>query len=326
MPFVPFTEKIIISGPSNNPSIPEIYQIEISERCNFHCDFCQTGEFGGKSKKDPFIHLDLLNTIIERDLGGSYFIELQHRGEPLLNKHLSKIIDKLKPYVFLGLSTNGSLIHTQIEALLKLDFLTISIDASNKTTYEVMRKGGHWETLLNNIDLLLLARGSSPYPSIDLQLVKIDGHECDTKGVQNIAKANSWNVRVRELQDCFPELNNPDKFRVENNELCLNPWTSVSIHKNGNVVPCCRVWNTEWVYGNLYDESLEDIWKGQKVAEFQQLHRDGTNLPFFCRSCFSRSPSYLHLNLYQNAVNDMIRRGATDRVIQVQAKSNKNTG
>jgi radical SAM protein with 4Fe4S-binding SPASM domain len=189
-----------------------------------------------------------------------------------------------------------------------------------------MRKGGVWETLLENIDLLIKAKGDNPYPAIDLQLVAIDGHECDPEGVQRIADERGWDVRVRHLQDCFPELNNPDKFRVENNELCLNPWTSVSIHKNGNVVPCCRVWSDEWVYGNLNDNTLEEIWNGESVEEFRKLHRDGTNLPFFCRSCFSRSPSYLHLNLYQNAVNDMIRKGAGDRVLQVQAKSNKNTG
>ena len=302
--------KTILSGPNNNPKIPEIYQIEIAERCNFSCDFCQTGQwYKGKSKKDAFVDIELVKLIAERDIAGSYFIELQHRGEPTLNKQMGEIIDILSPHVFLGLSTNGSLIHKRLKELLRLDYITISVDAAEKELYEKLRLGGEWETLLSNIDLLVQGRGDSPTPAIDLQLVELDDTECQEDQLEELVREKGWDVTVRTVRDSFLTINHPDQYEVKTKELCLNPFLSVSIHANGDVVPCCMTWGTEWVYGNLFDNSLEEIWNDNpKVEEFREMHRTDKNLPSFCANCYSRSPVMLHQNLYRNATQQIIRR------------------
>lgn len=304
--------KKVITGPSNNPRLPSIYQIETVSRCNFSCNFCQTGQFGGKVTKDSFIDLELVEKIVERDLAGSYFIELQHRGEPTLNKELDKIVKLLKPHVFLGLSTNGSLIHKHLETLLLLDYITISFDSGEKELYETLRIGGKWEDLIRNTNLLIEARGANPTPAIDLQLVQLHETPCQTSKVKQLALEKNWDVRVRSLQDCFLAVNHPDLYDVKSDELCINPFTSVSIHVNGNVVPCCRVWDNEWVYGNLYENSLEEIWnESSKVKEFRKLHtEDRENLPFFCKTCYAVSPEMLHFEFYKNSINRILKKGS----------------
>ena len=153
---------------SFNVRLPEIYQIEITNSCNFACDFCPR-DLPGIRRPDTFLDLDLEALIAERDLGGSYFVEFQLAGEPTLHKQFNEIIALYKGKVLTGMSTNGSSVHGCLPGLLNLDYLTISIDSVEK--YEEVRPGGKWDRLVRNIDMLLDAKGDKPFPNIDLQLI-----------------------------------------------------------------------------------------------------------------------------------------------------------
>jgi radical SAM protein with 4Fe4S-binding SPASM domain len=61
-------------------------------------------------------------------------------------------------------------------------------------------------------------------------------------------------------------------------QYCEFPWTSLTIMSNGNVVPCTQDYDTEMVFGNIKNNSLEDIWNSDKYKEFRQWHIDG-NFP-----------------------------------------------
>lgn len=290
--------------------IPEIYQIEIASRCNFSCKFCETGDFGGKVTKDSFIDMGLLETIIERDLGGSYYIELQHRGEPLLNKKFGEIVKMFPPNISLGLSTNGSLIHKHIEDLLKLDYITISVDSMNESDYLRKRVGGNFNVLFENIELLVKERGDSLSPVIDLQIIEFIHWKKNLKDLQQYVEDKKWKgVFVRTVSDSFQARNDPENFLTRSHDLCLNPWTSVSIHSNGDVVPCCMAWTDEICYGNLNELSLEEIWKTSEVLkEFRFMHRiNSSELPRFCKDCTKRSPVLFHFDLYKNYSNFLIK-------------------
>lgn len=53
-------------------------------------------------------------------------------------------------------------------------------------------------------------------------------------------------------------------------KFCDAPYTSVSIHSNGNVYPClCKVWQTKGSIGNLNEHSLEELFSSQWIEEFR---------------------------------------------------------
>ncbi len=55
-------------------------------------------------------------------------------------------------------------------------------------------------------------------------------------------------------------------------QYCEYAWTSVTILADGSVVPCTQDINGTWVFGNVNDQSLSDIWNSEKYREFRKLH------------------------------------------------------
>jgi len=275
----------------NYTSIPEVYQIEVTSACNLDCWMCPRKEFG--RKLNEFIDVDLVKKIAERDLGGSYFVELQLIGEPLLHPKLDEIIDILKTKVLVGMSTNGQLLHIHLPTVCKLDYLTISVDSLSK--YESIRKGGSLKRLLDNIDLLM----QQPiHPKTDLQIIELPGWEDEYKALVQMSKDKNWDCVIRAVQDCEKVVRGENEREdLVKDDLCMNPFMSVSIHAGGDVVPCCFAWGKDLVYGNLNEKNLEDIWKGEEVKALRHCHRYQKHLPTYCRNCYARSPTLFHLQM-----------------------------
>jgi len=86
--------------------VPEVYQIEITDNCNLSCPGCPRDLLVYRREKpNRYIEPALIEKMCHRgDLAGSYFVELQGAGEPLMHNSISDIIDvlhkKLKEHSF----------------------------------------------------------------------------------------------------------------------------------------------------------------------------------------------------------------------------------
>ena len=70
---------------------------------------------------------------------------------------------------------------------------------------------------------------------------------------------------------------------------CYRPLTLMYITANGNVLPCCispfaTVDYSSITLGNVFENSLEDIWSGSKYENFRQQHQSEAP-PKSCRGC-----------------------------------------
>lgn len=293
-----------------NPTVPEVYQIETVSRCNLRCPFCPTGVAGGNviNEQQALIDTTLFETIVKRDLTHSYFVELQFRGEPTLHKNLEHLVEFIKrnSNVLTGLSTHGGLLHKDsvCRALYQLDYLTISIDAAEKERYEELRVGNKFETLIKNLDYFFLDKSFlMRRPITDLQLIEFDDIQRQYDLLFNLVVEHNWPVTIRTIQDTLkPQIETTFQHNQRQQDLCLNPWLSVSIQCDGDVVPCCMWFSKSIVYGNVKDASLKEIWNESPVVkEFRQMHLDG-DLKHECKNCYAKSPTILHWNLIKNAM------------------------
>lgn len=54
-------------------------------------------------------------------------------------------------------------------------------------------------------------------------------------------------------------------------QYCEYAWSSVTILADGSVVPCTQDINGTWVFGNVNDRPLHEIWNSGKYKEFRKL-------------------------------------------------------
>lgn len=278
--------------------LPEIYQIEVSSKCNFNCTMCPRKKFTRKDTT-PFISTSLIRKMIrEGDFNGSYFVELQMSGEPLLHPNLDEVVDLVKSTgVTIGLSTNGFLINSCLSSLAKLDYITVSLDSI--TGYEKIRKGGDIDFLIDSIFLLT---ESCKNTVVDLQLIELPGWEEQYRIAEELFSSliNSKKIKLRTVKDCFlTYFNEVDTLPVKD-QLCLNPWLSVSVQSNGNVTACCFSFGDDILLGNLNESSLRGIWEGEEIKKLRYEHSTKSYRPI-CSKCYMRSPVLLHWDIFTSS-------------------------
>ena len=65
------------------------------------------------------------------------------------------------------------------------------------------------------------------------------------------------------------------KSYEENRKVCPHPFYNLVVKSNGDVVPCCVAWDTSLNVGNVHEQTLAEIWTGEKLKNIQRLHLSG---------------------------------------------------
>ena len=320
-------ETYVHAAGSDFKSLPEVYQVELTNACNLKCPMClRTTDM---VRPDQLLDVELLRVMNRRgDFAGSYYVELQMAGEPTLHPRLHDAVRILRDEVgvLTGLSTHGLMIGKKrgvLEALLDLDALTVSVDSVDPKVYHRMRYPAHLDQLRAALKVLFLAladrrtRGEK-VPFVELQLVEVPKLEPTSGNVEALEEwvaRNGWSelCHVRTTSNCFDEMqgNVAPGTHLRNARLCVNPFASVSVAQNGDVVSCCYVFEPDratlnW-YGNLHEQSLAEVWHGQHAREMRAAHAEGAS-PDQCAKCYLRSPVMIHMNILSRLVR-LNRRG-----------------
>ena len=67
----------------------------------------------------------------------------------------------------------------------------------------------------------------------------------------------------------------------------------LSIKADGNVRPCCVGYGEEILVGNIYKNSLKDIWHSKVFKDFQKMHLDYRSYENpSCKKCLEHSNLY----------------------------------
>lgn len=133
-------------------------RISITENCNLRCSYCMPADGIALTPKAHLMTADEIVTIAQTfvDLGVTK-IRLTG-GEPLVRKDAKEIILRLgKLGVNLTLTTNGILIPDFITTFKEagINTINISIDSLVKEKYNQITRRNYFDTVLQNIDLLL---------------------------------------------------------------------------------------------------------------------------------------------------------------------------
>jgi len=127
--------------------------------CNLSCPSCRERVILDNSEE--FINerttwVERISSWIEISNDKIFNIIVGSNGDPFVSAVYLNLLKKINEFenIRLTIKTNGLFIKKRLTPTLasKVSNLSISIDAASKNTYEVVRRGASWETLLENLE------------------------------------------------------------------------------------------------------------------------------------------------------------------------------
>ncbi len=254
-----------------------ILQIETTNCCNAHCVFCPHDKFKelGTMADDLFVkiikeasQLPNLSTIIPM-LTGEPFCDWQ------IIKRIKYIRERL-PWVHILMFTNGSLLTLEIIDQLKTitDFnLSVSLNGYNPETRKQLMGLDDWAHVVKVCHYMEEIK--LPYRVTMVGYPEIKPEEIDdfTKAGGMAIQYQSWAGQQ------YP-------FSRKKWTQCVRALSHMTIRYNGDANLCCFDPFGKVSFGNVNNQTIEEIWDSPKRQEYVNKHKAGVgNKLTLCDSC-----------------------------------------
>jgi MoaA/NifB/PqqE/SkfB family radical SAM enzyme len=228
-------------------------------------------------------------------------LRLYKDGEPLVNKHFSKMIALARSSKKVGLidtTTNGALLTSSTsEAIIGagIDLINISIDGlDSQQLLEFAKVEVDYPAFINNIRYLHSIKGDCKIvikttteiigESRKQEFFDTFGNYCDKIFVENTSP-------------CWPDFDVEARMGIEITQglygnaileqtACPYIFYSMSVNSDMNVSACFVDWSRGLIIGDARSQSLYDIWNSSEMNAHRLAHLDGMRKSHsICGSC-----------------------------------------
>ena len=262
--------------------LKKIY-IEITNGCNLNCDFCIHNKH-----KVTNISIDNYKKIINKIKGYTKEIYLHILGEPLMHKDINYFIDYANSNgILVNITTNGYLI-SKIKDNHNIHRLNISLHSYDS------KYGVELDKYMNNIfDVIDLLRDRT-FVLLRLWVKNYNNEKMlkyiNDRYLTNIKRA-SFNGKVKIASNLvidgfhefiWPEIDN-GYYNVVGT--CKGLIDHIGILSDGRIVPCCLDAKGILTLGNIYTDSLSDVFSCDTVKKMVDVFRKNYKCEELCRHC-----------------------------------------
>jgi molybdenum cofactor biosynthesis enzyme MoaA len=174
--------QVLKTGEFKIETAPRIINLSYDNVCNLSCPSCRTGLISTNSPEDDKIISGITDELLSGDLSGTTLIACSS-GDPFVSEHFRRLLFGLDgaqhPGMKVQIMTNGLMFTRQAwEKMAKIhrniSMVCVSIDAAREETYKITRRGGHFATLIKNIEFLSGLRLRNEIPFLRLDFVVQD--------------------------------------------------------------------------------------------------------------------------------------------------------
>ncbi|HYA12761.1 MAG TPA: radical SAM protein [Syntrophales bacterium] len=292
---------------------PSSASLEISNRCNLRCPVCEN-----KFSQRPKGYMSLAHCRIILDELGPHLrdLEIAGLGEAFLNPDIYAIIRymrRVNPKTYVYVDTNGQVLDVDRLFEAPPDELVFAVDGLDQTTYEKYRVKGRLEAVIHHLKACIAKKRelSSPLPAIKIKFIcmKHNQHQVDQVpqfcwelGADDYRIELFTSRTVQHAQEFMPTLPEYQKYAadaLEHGALiphmeqlstpCPMLWGHANIYWDGEVVPCCTDYDSQFSWGNIFAQgSFWKIWNGPRARAFRTMHRSPSyrNTLDICRTCY----------------------------------------
>jgi radical SAM protein with 4Fe4S-binding SPASM domain len=290
-------------------SAPLVVHIDTNNTCNFRCKFCTTGDHDLLKKNNRPLGEMSYATFCKVIDDLSQFERpvkdlLMHKnGEPLLHKDIAKMISYAKAKNVANriiLVTNGSKLTPSLArdiAATNVDIIQISISHVTDEGYlkvsnvavsydDIVGKVAYLYANIHHDKTRLIAKLMDTGLTEDERKKFIDdfGIITDEANIEHPISYTQPTVKDTSLGLGNGTTN--DNYKAVYKDICTLPFYTMNINFNGNVSACSFDWRHKHIMGNVSENSLLEIWNGEKYRSFRIMQaskqRDKNE---FCVGC-----------------------------------------
>ena len=274
--------------------------IEATNACNLKCEMCPRTEMikSGTMCKIQMFDFDMYKRLIDEGVqNGLCSIKYNFVGEPTLNPKLINMIEYAKEagVIDVMFNTNATLLDEDLSRRLissGLDKLFFSFDSPYRDHYNRIRIGADYDKVLNNIKRFMEIRermsSITPFTRVSMVLMK-----------DNEDEWNAFGELFGPIVDAVAYVDYLDQGGLDNPErtvvhlgsrkkkfCCPQLWQRMFVHPDGVVTVCCIDGLRVIKVGNVFEQSVKDIWNGAKYKKIRELHSNGRcdEIPL-CATC-----------------------------------------
>ena len=227
--------------------------INVTELCNRTCIFCPRADKDFYPNQNLHISLDLVRKMADELAALNYegAIVLCGFGEPLLHPEIEEVISILSKVSRVEIVTNGDEINRKgITKLIEAgtDYFVVSM-------YDGPHQVQHFKSMFDELKC-----------SEEQYLLRDRWHsEEDGYGLKLTNRAGTINIGIQDPVD----VTHP----------CHYPAYSMTVDWNGDVLLCIQDWNKKVKLGNLFSQSLMEVWTNSAMCKRRiQLAHGNRNL------------------------------------------------
>lgn len=303
---VPISKDKINLGKAVPLKFPFLIYVEPTSYCNLKCKFCPNSKVDKKNKS--FMSMGVFNKILD-DIK-----EFPERprvfkfcgiGEPLLNKNTPDMIRLIKDNSSADkiiMYTNGILLNPELNRKLVesgLDQINISVEGLNDEDYlnYAETKVDFNKFVENIVDLYDKRKQMKIYIKIhNLVINNID----DEKRFYDTFGNISDYIQIEGISHIFSDfksngesenINRYTSDKENKRQICSICFKTLNVNADGTCSPCSVDWAHRVIIGDIKNESLLNIWNGDKLRALRK--RFCTNTIDKSEACFDCADYYL---------------------------------
>lgn len=264
-----------------NTNVCQLSSIEIEtiNRCNNDCSFCPVNR-NDDIRTPKIMKEELFYKIIDDLCNIKYtgVISLFSNNEPLLDTRLLKFLKYAKnklPNATHALYTNGILLNNQ-----------------------------KYEELTDLLDLLVIDNYNDDLIIRDEIEEIIENKKERYKGCKVLLQNRKKNQVLLNRGGLAPN----QKAEMKYTSPCMLPYMQMVVRPDGKVSRCCQDAYGNETLGDLSEESVMEIWQGEKYNVFRKrLHKNRAEVPYCCNCDVVGFTNY-YPQIWNSIYNDTVLR------------------
>ena len=270
--------------------------VEVGNHCNLNCITCINDKLTRKKGyMDIFLYKKIIDEVAEHNPYCRVWLDFY--GEPLLVRYkLYYMINyaKKKGLKNININTNGTLMNKEMAEMLldsEIDFISIDCDGFSKEVYEKIRVGANRDVFYENVEFLMKRKKEMEAQGLKTPIIEMKAMEMEENRHELDQIVSYWRERgawttIRRLISWGGQHEGIKHEEMEERYACGHAVGVCAITWDGDVVTCAMDADGKTVYGNVYNESIAEIWKRRNEEMVSKhLEHKFDEIPEVCKHC-----------------------------------------